>query len=394
MATALTRRERIKRKYQTYSTILILTNQLGKGERTAVDRTLESIDRASARQLRAVEKELDYVLNEAVHRYGVIASRAELEKLLAEGRTGLHPGERSYFCLSKQELCRAFRHYENALPVFPKLPPHARIGIDLNSIRDSTKEMEVFQLGAFLFEDLASLWNEATRVCSAAERTDSSKTEVKLAASLLRAAAKAAFNLLEGYLNGLACDILTLRTVTADERERLEEWNVARNRPRFLSLRDKLLQYPKIAIGAPHPPICEETFPSMARIIELEAEVRHALIHPRPQVDGSGPNMPKEIVFFSLPKQRVATLCDDVLEVIQGVADVVGPDYGEVTLWLYREIQMTSFRNPRSTETREITPSPGTRHRSGCVAGRRTALPPESTNRRCPFACALAWVDL
>ncbi|MGH9605418.1 MAG: hypothetical protein ACRD3N_06930 [Terracidiphilus sp.] len=330
----LTWRNRFKRKYRTYRAILIVTNSLERAKRDRIERSLESIDSASARQLREIEREFDNAFNEMVRRYGVIANLSDMERLLDAGGEVVAIGERAYGCLSKHELSKIFRHYENAFPIFPKLAPHARVGIDFHSFRESASQMEFFQLEAFLFEDLASLWNEAMRACSAAEDPNSSKPQVKLASSLVRAAAKAAFNLLEGYLNGLACDILLIRTVSQEEREKLEEWRNTAERAKFLALRDKLLQYPKIAIGAQHPPLQEDAVPSMARVLQLESDVRHALIHPRPQLDGGAHAKVRESVFFEPLKPRVATLCDDVLELILKTARVVGPDFGDVELWL------------------------------------------------------------
>lgn len=331
----LTYRERLKRKYRKYRAILILANSLGKRERASVDKSLENIERCPARQLRVWAVEIDKRLRQTIARYGVVASLEELEYFLVTGRDEVHVGDHKFLLLSKYHLSKVFRHYERALPVFPKLPLHARIGIDINSFRESTREMEIFQLEASLFEDMAVLWNQASER-NQATQPDSSKLQVKCSNAILRAAAKAAFNLIEGYLKGLACDILLTRNVTDDERVELEEWDAVKCRPRFLSLRGKLLQYPKIALGAKHPPLQETSVPAMSRILKLERALRHALIHPSPLVDASDPSSSREAAFYELSAGRVTTLCDDVIDVIQKVAETVGPDYGDVSLWLSR----------------------------------------------------------
>lgn len=332
----LTYRGRLKRKYRKYRAILILTNSLGKRDRASIDRSLEGIEQGPARQLRVWAVEIDKRLRETIARYGVVASLEELEYFLVAGRDEVHVGDHEYLLLSKYHLSKAFRHYERALPVFPKLSLHARIGIDINSFRESIREMEIFQLEASLFEDMAVLWNQASEGSIQAAQSDSSKVQVKCSNAILRAAAKTAFNLLEGYLKGLACDILLTRSVTDDERVELEEWDAMKCRPRFLSLRDKLLQYPKIALGAKHPPIQETSVPAMPRVLELERALRHALIHPSPLVEASAPSSSREAAFYQLSAGSVATLCDDVIDVIQKVAETVGPDYGDVSLWLSR----------------------------------------------------------
>jgi hypothetical protein len=332
----LTYRERLKRKYHKYRAILILTNSLGKRDRASIDRSLENIERSPTRQLRAWAVEIDKRLRQTIAHYGAVASLEELEYFLVAGRDEVHVGDHEFLLLSKYHLSKAFRHYERALPVFPKLPLHARIGIDINSFRESTMEMEIYQLEASLFEDMAVLWNQASEGSIQAAQSDSSKLQVKCSNAILRAAAKAAFNLLEGYLKGLACDILLTRSVTDDERVELEEWDTVKSRPRFLTVRDKLLQYPKIALGAKHPPLQETSVPAMSRVLELEHALRHALIHPSPIVVPSDPSSSREAAFFELSAGRVAALCDDVIDVIQKVAETVGPDYGDVSLWLSR----------------------------------------------------------
>ena len=332
----LTYRDRLKRKYRKYRAILILTNSLGKHDRALVDGSLENIERGRMRQLRVSAAEIDKRLAETIAHYGVAASLEELEHFLVAGHDQVHVGDHEFLLVSKYHLSKAFRHYERALPVFQKLPLHARIGIDINSFRESTKEVEVFQLEASLFEDMAFLWNQAYEGSIQAAQLDSSKLQVKGSKAISRAAAKAAFNLLEGYLKGLACDILLMRSVTGDDRVNLEEWDTVRSRPRFLSLRDKLLQYPKIALGAKHPPLQETSVPAMSRVLELERALRHALIHPSPLVEVSDPSSSREAAFFELSAGRVATLCDDVIDVIQKIAETIGLAYGDVSIWISR----------------------------------------------------------
>ncbi len=332
---ALTFREQLKRKYRKYRAVLILVNSLGKAERALIERSLKNIERGSAARLREGARQFDAIFKEILGFYGVVAALDDLEALLASAGERTRVGENTYLLVPKYQLSRAFRHYEKALPIFPKLPLHARIGIDVGTIRETTREMEIFQLEASLFEDMAVLWNEAFRADAVAGRADSTKIQVKLAGASLRAVVKAVFNLLEGYLNGLACDILLKQTVTPEERTKLDEWDAARDRPRFLSLRDKVLQYPRIAIGLEHPPLQENSLPCMRRVLELEIALRHALIHPRPQVYATNPATFREATFFELSIDRVAALCDDVIELILKIADVVGPDYGDVSLWLF-----------------------------------------------------------
>ncbi len=280
-------------------------------------------------------KEIDEALQLAIEHYGVVGRLDEMDKVLSSRETnGMGPND--LLCVSKFQLTKIFKHYERALPVFPKLPLHARVGIDVRNIRESASEMEVFQLEASLFEDMANLWNDAVKADLIADGSGPNNTQIKHALACLRATAKAAFNLLEGFLNGLAGDVVLLMTASAKDRAKLTEWDQERQEPLFLSLREKLLQYPKIATGAEHPPLQENLCPAMHRVLRLEKRLRHALIHPRPQVLPADVESFREAAFYELKLDEVGVLCDDVIELISLISSTVGPAFGDVSLWLVR----------------------------------------------------------
>jgi hypothetical protein len=294
----------------------------------------------STTELRKRAKDLDSTLNQLIKRYDVVGSLEELEKpIQPDSRDNRFTGWGLKY-ISKAYLCELFRHYENALPVFTKLPPHARVGLDVYAIQDAKGTMETFQLEASLFEDMAALWNAA--LASSYKDTNPKSTrlerklEIKDAAALRRAAVKAAFNLVEGYLNGLALDILLTQSVSGEDKSKLSEWDDGRNRPVSLSLRDKILQYPKIATGRDHPPIQESSTAAMKLVLDLERRVRHALIHPTPWVSFRNPSEFREAIFFQLELEDVATICDAVIDLIGAIAETVGDAYGDVSLWLIR----------------------------------------------------------
>lgn len=327
-------RKQLRRKYRKYRSILVLANSLRRKERALVDYTEAAIATLPAAKLRAKATELEQALRYAIELYGVVGSLEDMDETLSSGGEISGIGPQNLLCISKYHLLRLFQRYERALPAFPKLPLHARVGIDILNIRESTSEMEVFQLEASLFEDMADLLNEAVRSGEVAVGPNSSKVQSKHAGACMRAAAKAAFNLLEGYLNGLAGDIILVRTVSPRDRAKLTEWDEERQRPIFLSLREKLLQYPKIATGREHPVLQANSCRAMERVLRLERRLRHALIHPRPQVLPADSESFREAAFFELKLEEVAILCDDVIELISFISAAVGPEFGDVSLWL------------------------------------------------------------
>ncbi len=314
---------------------MILTNSLNAAERRVVDDRLEEIRRAPTAQLRSITKEVDRLLVLAVERFGVKANLNDLERLITfdvPDETMRH----TYNYIAKAVLASAFDRYDSAYRFFDKLPPHSRIAVDVFGVRPDGAGVEIVILEAVLHEDMATLWNAALDALAGLGDTRPARV-VKHAEALSRAVAKAAFNLLEGYLNGLALDVILLgKPVTLEQRELLTEFDTKRERPKMVGLRDKLLQYPKIAAGALHPPIQESSHAVMARILMFEKRIRHALVHPNPLVDMARQTESRELVFFMLDLNEVGAICDDVIALIAGIADAVGPEYGEVRAWLHQ----------------------------------------------------------
>src|SRR5262249_23720934 len=131
-----------------------------------------------------------------------------------------------------------FSRYDSVWPIFKNLSPHTRIGVDAHGIlRDSKPQFTWRVLEATLFEDVAVLWNQAVKAAEEKAR-DPSKLNSKRSDALLRAVTRGVFHLLEGYVNGLAVDVLVSgTTLNSEERGRLLEWDEIRERPRPLSLR-------------------------------------------------------------------------------------------------------------------------------------------------------------
>ena len=144
--------------------------------------------------------------------------------------------------------------------------------------------------------------------------------------------------MLEGYLGGVALDVLLMREVTPDEEVKLQERDDTKGRAVRLSLRDKILQYSKIACNQLYPPIQESSSRSMGRVLEFEQKIRHALIHPTPAIQPGQPWGSREVVYLQLTLEEAADICDSTIMLISEISDKIGPQFGDVTEWLaYRD---------------------------------------------------------
>lgn len=332
---------KVENLYKEYRAILILTNSLTSDKREKVDETLKQIPSWSRKVLQNRKGQFQDKAKELIDYYGVHASLKELEDLVDTKNLQDGASSRKYLLLSKYHLQQIFTRYERAYPKFNCLSPHARIAIDVLGIRTDRSHREVFQLEMSIFFDMAILWNSSLEL---SHNNSVDPVKVKHLNALQRSTVKAAFNLIEGYLNGLALDINLTQKMTSKEKMKLSEWDESKSRPKLLSLRDKFLQYPKIVLKAEHPPISETNCPEMMSILELEQNLRHALIHPKPMVIKTKPEESREEYYFNLDINQVAKICDLVIEAIFKISDIIGNRFGDPSFWLYR--RDTSGRFP------------------------------------------------
>lgn len=223
----LTRRKALL-LHRKYRAVLILTNSLTPDERKKIDKTLENIQHMDVDKIAARLPELEKETKDLCKRYGVVGSLEDLEEI-ADTKPR---DDKPVIYVAKFAIDQLFTHYERRVPEYPKLPPHARIGIERYGTKNKN-EIEILTLEASLFEDMAALWNSALEL-NQSLLSNYDKQGKKRLSALLRATAKAAFNLIEGYLNSLALDILVTQTVSDKEELLLSEWDSVNSRSKFL----------------------------------------------------------------------------------------------------------------------------------------------------------------
>jgi hypothetical protein len=256
-------------------------------------------------------------------RFNVVATAAELEEYFTRAEQ-LEEGESLAF--PKHLAIRHFPKYEYGLPFFDLLPLHA------NLMLSWAGEVEWSLLEARVFEDMAALSNQAER-----HSPDlASKQEYRKGrTALYRAASLNAINLVEAYLNGVAADYYFAEITHLDEltKELLLDWDFVRNRPKFLSLRDKMLKYQRIILKTEHAPIQESNCPELAYLITAVKTLRDALVHPSPDTL-SHVSTSKEEVLSALTADTARTTINTAITVVRQLASVL---YGneDRLFWLF-----------------------------------------------------------
>ncbi len=339
-----TERSNLRRKaelaYREYRVLMILAGWLTGQERVQIDKSLDILPKLPRRRLQAEYSTLRGEIAELRQRLGAKATLTDYEWLLkVHGEMAQRAGSGTLLFVPKWVLMqRYFSRYESAFPLFTSLPPHARIGIDVEGILRPVKpEITWHLLEAKLFEDTALLWNATLDADASCKSDPNSRHASKWLDALVRVTTRSAFYLIEGYLNGLAFDIIMTVNpgdLRDDDITMLREWDTQSSRPRLLSLRRKLLEYPRIATRQQNPPLQESNCPEMRLILEQEEHIRHALVHPTPKLEEWKETDIRESVFFKLSPDEAGKIVDASITVIRKVSEVTGSKFGDVNVWL------------------------------------------------------------
>ncbi|HWW15184.1 MAG TPA: hypothetical protein VN310_11030 [Candidatus Dormibacteraeota bacterium] len=170
---------------------------------------------------------------------------------------------------------RLFQNYEKVFPPWKKVQPHCLVNLDF----DGT-DFDVYLPEASLYEDMCFAYNQAFALKDRREKPD-----LKAHTFYIRATIISAFNFVESFLNGLAFDLIATcrRTLSQAERDLLSEWDSKHKRQRYVKLRDKAIQYPKIVLNRKSPPFTESTCPALAVLME-KTKLRDAVVHSSPKL--------------------------------------------------------------------------------------------------------------
>ncbi|HRC23290.1 MAG: hypothetical protein WAU44_09560 [Nitrospira sp.] len=329
-------KEKAQRAYREYRAIYVLSNGLDDSGYEQMNLSLENIPNLSKAALRVFYSDLQRRLASIKEWIGAKGDLSAYDEILQMASD--QPGKILWVpkWYMQEHL---FSRYEKACPLFVKLPPHGRIGIDINGVsKCGGREVPWTVLEARLFEDMGLLWNAACDAKKARHKKDT-KESTKREEALLRATVRSAFFLLEGYLNALSWDIQKLKgsALTKDEKIWLSEWDEQTERQRTLGLRDKLHKYPKIAIGKQYPPLLETNCPELKFIVESEEELRHSLVHPKVEthIEVERQLAPRESRLYMLEHGSCERLMDSAISLIRKIGEVVGDRYGDVNIWLH-----------------------------------------------------------
>lgn len=334
-------RKKFRRLYQKYRMIIILTRATSLEDREYIDRHFSNINKLTKKEIQRLTPELEEKLAYLVGYYGWRGDQEFIDDLVEKENEGIQ----KLLYIPKYDLDSVFTNYGKSVNQYELLPPHTRIGIDLHRIYET---LELILLEAMLFEDVAIQWNNYLKLI---HEDSQDKVNIKFRNSLNRSICKSVFNLIEGYINGIAFDTLYKNDHIEDnDIAILSEYDSVREKNKFVSLRDKILKYPKIALKLDHPLFQENNSDELKMLLIYEQKVRHSLIHPTPKClfsDDDDENfIIKEQYYLSpLDHIQLGELCDNVVKLISKIDESLDGLYGSVSWWLKRRNSDGFFPN-------------------------------------------------
>ena len=226
--------------------------------------------------------------------------------------------------LPKHTWREIFDHYERVMPDFADLPEHTDIAIDF-SHQAGPGKTALFLLEAMLYEDMASIFNLMKEHELRLNHEKDPLKAHKILGALSRGTVASAFYFVESYLNGIAFDhyVLHEATLSPKEKEALLEWDSANSRAKYLSLREKFLQYPRIILGATHPPLDESNCPELAFIVEKSKSLRDAIVHAAPRLKSDPSGTDKRQVVYLIGFKDAEITVDNAIRLVRRIESVV-----------------------------------------------------------------------
>jgi hypothetical protein len=326
---------RLERLIRRYRAVLILARRVDPGEKALLDELLAAVSEMGGKAL--IEREAFYTkaFEELRAEVGLIADPDEVVEWVEDAER--HFPQVLY--VSKHALeHRMFSRFaaDGRFRNWGRLPPHARIGIDVTvSTVAGHMRFDWRLLEASLFEDVAMLWNEVAGIAVTSDHVrDELKLPIKRFHVLTRSLVRAAFALLEGYMNGIAVDVLMTRDdLTEPHRELLAESRGPHRTFAPVKLRDKILQYPKLALRREHPVVHEDSCPELATVLRYERLLRDSLMHPTARHD-IGRESTREEQFFNASLEDARAIVDAVAGLIRRIDIELNGQFGQVSEWL------------------------------------------------------------
>jgi hypothetical protein len=294
----------------------------------------DKIEHATKKELQKIILKLEANIKEIRMSYKISAPVSTLLTLLEEMEAA-PPGQSTLIPLYMWG--RLFKDGKYPFKGMDNWPVHARIALDASGLLYSrSRHPEVYLLEATMFEDMASVFNIAKHEYETAKSSTADKRILKRQSALCRSAIIAAIHFVESYVNGIAVDYVVTHesVIDPDNKSKLLDWDFVQNRPRYLSLRDKILRYQSIILQVRHAPLQETNSPEIKIIIEKAKLIRDSIAHPSPAIDPKTMDAEKERAVLGVNFIQTESVIDAAVTLVRRLEDTVYGNQKQL-FWLY-----------------------------------------------------------
>ena len=206
-----------------------------------------------------------------------------------------------------------------------ELPAHAFIELDYGGRYEPLDQLQLQIIEAMLLEDMCLFWNESSAIELDASEPYGQKMQLKRREALLRGAVSSAFYMVEAFCNGIALEVYLTRQGSLSEKDlqRISEWDATRGCPKYQTMRDKILHYPRLLIGASSPLIQESNSPELSYFLGSAKELRDAIVHANPAPDYNTLAPQKWQTLLRLNHLQCGEIVDCSIAVVNQVATAI-----------------------------------------------------------------------
>lgn len=329
-------RQKLRHLWDVYEAIYILINASTKSIRLGFEQSKDNIEKIEVDLLPDLIVQLSKEVDGLKKKYGVITEDQLIVKIASMVE---HLGRSGIAIIPKYIIEQLFSNYSAALKKFDKLSPHVRIGIDPGFFRTTQGTAELYLAEATLFEDMCALNNLIVDVPDT-----STKVEKKRRDALVRSLIDACFRFIEAFLNGLAfdCNVREYERISEKDREVLTEWDNKRARTKYISLRDKILKYPKIVGRYSIPPLTEDNCAPLKHLLEKSKIFRDAITHASPFLEPGALVPEKDRAFYSVSVKDAMETLDAVIDLVEAIQAALGRPVEDLW-WFHRKDGLGRF---------------------------------------------------
>lgn len=326
-------RERLRELYLELEGLLVLLKAGKEKDFKFLDEQQSKISGAKSKNVKSEIERVKGIIVTHKKQFGVEIGAPSLRALAQQTRT-------DSLYIPKFVVESWVKRYDLIIKEWPKFPSH----IQIEFTREELRMRNSYLIEALLYKDMALLYNKAIQQREGVDESTSIKAELLYESTLYRSAIIAAFNFVEAYLNGLAADYFYSKKgkVSDADAEKLFEIKIEGKTQSFLSLRRKILEYPKIILGLKHPPIQESNCKEMEVFLDKCRLLRDSIVHPSSLPDPKSFIPKKETAFWSLDKDQCCVVIDTAINLVRRIEkEIHGSD--ERLFWMQSRCKQTGL---------------------------------------------------